>query len=61
MTEQQEILAGEKLAEIFCLKRSKEHPDRWVMGGGYLTKTSLGVFRVFKDLVIKLEVEGRIE
>lgn len=44
---------GEKIAEVMQLKRSKIHPDRWVLGAGHLSKTSAGLARTAKRLVLE--------
>ena len=49
-TDKEEEKIGDKIAEIFKLKRSTEYPDRWVMQHPFGTKTSLGLFRTFRRI-----------
>ena len=60
-TEKEQIAIGETLADIFQLKRSREHKDRYVMGGGHLTKTALGVFRTFIGIADKIRAGKEVK
>lgn len=53
LTEQQEQVLGERLAEIFNLRHDREHRDRYLCEGG--NKTAIGIARVFQHIVEELE------
>lgn len=61
LTEEQENEIGAKLAEIFLLKKSRKNPDRYLLGGGYIDKTNIGLTRVFLDLADQIRMEGKLK
>jgi hypothetical protein len=42
------IKIGAQIAEVFCMRKSKTHKDRWQMSWG--NKTALGVYNTFKRI-----------
>lgn len=60
-SEKEQIALGNTIAELFRLKRDREHNDRYAMGGGYMTKTALGVFRSFMNIADKIRDGKEIE
>jgi hypothetical protein len=49
ITETEEARRGALLAEVFMLKSSKIHPDRWLTEWG--SKTNLGLYRLAERIV----------
>ena len=58
--ERQATEYGHQIAAIFDLPKDSEHEDRYVMQGGYGTKTALGLSRAFQWINQKID-EGREE
>ena len=59
LTEEQEAEIGATIARLFCMKKSREHKDRFQMTWG--DKTALGVFRTFKRVAEMLEAGEKIK
>ena len=53
-TEQEEKTCGEHLAEILNLKTisTGEEKGRYLLRGGYGTKTALGLYRVLESIIV---------
>lgn len=49
LTEEQKIARGEYLAEVFGLRRDREHADRFATSVG--SKTALGIFAVSERIL----------
>lgn len=62
-TGSEQIALGKTIAAIFRLKVLKHDGEkgRYMLGGGYLTKTPLGLFRVFMDIADQIRAGKEIK
>ncbi len=51
LTDDQKRAIGEKIAAVMLLKKSKNNPDRYLIGEGHCDKTALGVFETTYSLL----------